>query len=174
MSSTQQGQGEVYVNSVTRLLDTRHMEWEDWFQGTKVKVLDRFDGGEPSVYLLWLPPGTSQEPHRHFHERAGEFHFVLEGQQPTWVYDSADQGVGEGHNIVLREGYYLGRHPGSEGIHGRETTAGSPTGCVMLCWRTSTGTMLAEPNASEETTVVPYPQSGRSAADRRTGQTKEG
>ena len=77
--------GELYTRNRTTLLDTRDMPWEDHPQIGKVKILERFDDGEPSVFLLWLPPGGRLDsvPHRHYHKSVGEYHFVLEGEQPT-------------------------------------------------------------------------------------------
>src|SRR5579884_3178759 len=114
--------GELYNRNRTRLLDTREMAWTDDPQLGKVKILARFESGEPSVFLLWLAPGGRLEslPHRHYHRTVGEYHFVLEGEQPTWIYDNAEQGEGEGHRFLLRPGCFLGRDPGPEGIHGRE------------------------------------------------------
>src|SRR5580765_5630553 len=92
--------GELYRNDTTTLLDTREMDWEDFEPGMKVKVLNRFPDGRASVFLLWMPPGggAGGEAHRHYHKSVDEHHFVLEGMQPTWIYDSAEQGEGEGHN----------------------------------------------------------------------------
>lgn len=159
--TTRHRRGELYTRNKTTLLDTRQMEWEDDPELGKVKVLARFASGEPSVFLLWLAPGESSSgrAHRHYHATVGEYHFVLEGEQPTWVYDGADDGEGEGHAFLLREGYFLGREPGPEGIHGREPSATSPTGCVMLVWRTGVGNFVREASAAGETIEVPFPDS---------------
>jgi hypothetical protein len=151
--------GKLYTRNKTTLLDTREMPWEDDPELGKVKILERFESGEPSVFLLWLPVGARRDdlPHRHYHKSVSEYHFVLEGEQPTWVYDSPDQGEGEGHAFVLRPGFYLGREPGPEGIHGREPSAASATGCVMLIWRNGVGNFVREATADEETIEVPYP-----------------
>jgi hypothetical protein len=151
--------GELYARNKTRLIDTRISDWEDDPVLGKVKVLARFATGEPSAFLLWLPPGGQPDalPHRHYHATVAEHHFVLEGEQPTWIYDSADQGETEGHCFVLRPGHYLGREPGPEGLHGREPHAVSTTGCVMLVWRSGVGNFIREPSAAGETIEVPYP-----------------
>jgi hypothetical protein len=153
--------GELYRNDTTTLLATRELDWQDFegVHGHKIKVLNRFRDGRPSVFLLWLPPGAApyDGPHRHYHRTVDEHHFVLEGEQPTWIYDGPEQGEGEGHAFVLREGFYLGRTAGPSGIHGRETQPTSETGCVMLVWRTGPGNFTNEPEDAEETVVVPYP-----------------
>ena len=112
--------------------------------------------GEPSVFLLWSPPGARPfaGPHRHYHKSVAEYHFILEGETPTWVYDSAEQQRGDFFN--LREGFYLERQPGPNGLHGREGEQTSPTGCMMLVWRDVTGNFIHEPDAAEETIEVPY------------------
>ena len=159
MSAAPHRPGELYVRNRTRLLDTREMEWEDDPEIGRIKVLARFDGGEPSIFLLWLPPDARADdlPHRHYHRSVAEHHFVLEGEQPTWIYDDAGQGEGDGHAFLLRAGHYLGREPGPDGIHGREPSAASLTGCVMLVWRSGPGNFIREPRAGEETVDVPYP-----------------
>jgi mannose-6-phosphate isomerase-like protein (cupin superfamily) len=152
--------GELYARNNTRLIDTRAMPWEDHPEIGRIKVLARFETGEPSVFLLWLPPGAAAgdgRPHRHYHRTVAEHHFVLEGEQPTWVYDDAGQGEGEGHPFLLRPGHYLGREPGPEGLHGREPAATSPTGCVMLVWRSGVGNFVREASAAGETVDIPYP-----------------
>lgn len=153
--------GALYRNQTTTLLNTREMEWEDDPALGKVKVLSRFATGEPSVFLLWQPPGGTRGqgelPHRHYHETVDEYHYVLEGEQPTWIYDCPEQAEGEGHGFLLREGYYLARVAGPGGLHGRERSATSETGCVMLIWRTGVGNMVREGAAARETIEVPYP-----------------
>jgi len=135
------------------------MEWEDDPQIGRIKILARFETGEPSVFLLWLPPGAKvdERAHRHYHRTVAEHHFVLEGEQPTWIYDEPAQGEGEGHAFLLRPGQYLGREPGPEGIHGREPAATSITGCTMLVWRSGPGNFVREASAAGETVDVPYP-----------------
>jgi hypothetical protein len=158
--ATAQGiKGELYMTEEVTLLDTRAMEWEEWdgLKGSKIKVLSRFEGGEPKVFLLWLAPDVQSGPSRHWHDNVTEYHFILEGEQPTWMYESPDQGVGEGHNFILKEGYYLERTPGPAGIHGREPSKTSPTGIVYLIWRDGTGNFKHEPNAAEVCIDVPYP-----------------
>lgn len=153
------GSGQRYVTAETTLLDTREMEWEDEPELGRIKVLSRFPTGEPSVFLLWLPPGDGADrpSHRHYHRTVDEYHFVIEGEQPTWVYDSADEGEGEGKEFLLREGSYLARTAGPAGLHGRERSATSKTGCVMLVWRTGVGNFVREATADRETIEVPYP-----------------
>lgn len=157
MSATE-NHGELYVRNKTTLLDTGRMEWEDHPELGKVKILARFESGEPSAFLLLVPEGARSSPgaHRHYHRTVGEYHFILDGERQTWVYDSPEQREGEGHEFILRPGYFLGREPGPEGIHGHESAATPCTGCVMLIWRTGVGNFVREPAAAGETIEVPY------------------
>jgi hypothetical protein len=159
MARAEGKKGELYMTPEVTLLDTRAMEWEEWsgLEGAKVKILSRFDGGAPRVFLLWLPPDVQSGPYRHYHDTVTEYHFILEGEQPTWMYDNPSQGVGEGHQFDLKAGYYLERTPGSAGLHGREPSKTSPTGIVYLIWRDAPGNFLHEPNAEEVNIEVPYP-----------------
>ena len=51
--------GVILEKRAATFLDTREMEWEEYpgKDGTKMKVLARFPNGEPSVFLVWTPPG---------------------------------------------------------------------------------------------------------------------
>ena len=151
--------GQLYASAETTLLNTREMVWEDDPDLGKVKVLSRFPSGEPSVFLAWMPPGGRPDnpSHRHYHRTVDEYHFILEGEQPTWIYESADQREGEGRRFLLREGNYLARTAGPAGIHARERGDTSETGCVMLIWRTGVGNFIRETSADGETIEVPYP-----------------
>ena len=158
MASKAEKPGVVLEKRAATFLDTREMEWEDFpgKAGAKMKVLSRFENGEPSVFLVWTPPGLgSGDAHRHYHRTVHEFHFFLEGDFPIWEYDSPDQA--EGQHIVIKPGFYLERRPGEDGIHGMEGGPTSETGCLMLQWRTGTGNWTEEADYHEESVDVPYP-----------------
>src|SRR5262249_23239009 len=57
--STTKRSGVVIDRPDLTILDTRQMEWEEFsgLEGARIKVLSRDDDGEPSVFLVWLPPG---------------------------------------------------------------------------------------------------------------------
>ena len=64
---------------------------------TSGKVLSRFDNGQPSVFLLWMPAGPllPDLPYRHYHKSVREFSYILQGELPHWEYRSSDQSEGE-------------------------------------------------------------------------------
>lgn len=151
------GSGVVLERPDLSILDTREMTWEDHdgIAGTKIKVLSRHDDGEATVSLLLLPPGDLPRvdlPHRHFHRTVHECGYVLEGEVLIWEYADAEQQ--EGELVVARPGYFMNRPPGS--LHGIEAGASSPTGAVILEWRSGPGTYVDEPGAADETITVPY------------------
>ena len=155
--STTKRRGVVIDRPDLTILDTREMEWEEFagLKGARIKVLSRDEEGEPSVFLVWLPPGRliSDLPHRHYHRTIREYGFTLAGELPHWEYENAEQR--EGDLVVFQEGYYMDRAPGS--LHGLEPGPTSPIGCVVLMWRTGRGTWVDEPAFGEETVEVPYP-----------------
>jgi hypothetical protein len=160
MPTLHEGPGVVYSTQEATVIDTREMPWEPFegLQGGSVKVLSRFETGEPEVMLIWRPPGPTKTlaklPHRHRHPRIREQFFFLRGELPHWDYRSEDDADGE--LIVFKEGYYLDRRPGM-GIHGLEEAPVSPVGTLILHWRSGTGNMGGEPNFDEESIPVPYP-----------------
>jgi hypothetical protein len=160
MNLIEQQKGAITLTPEVTLLDTREMEWEPYpgLEGSFVKVLSRFENGEPSVFILLMPAGFKafSGRHRHYHATSTEYHFILTGEQPTWLYANAEQRDGDMH--ILKEGHYLERRPGPNGLHGTEE-GGPPriTGCTMLIWRDRTGNFIHEPDADEETISVPYP-----------------
>lgn len=140
-----------------RRLDTRGLAWEDFdgLEGGRIKVLSRDAAGNPSVFLVWLPPGELPSvplPHRHFHRSVREFSYVLGGELPHWEYADASQQRGD--LVVFREGFYMDRLPGS--LHGLEPGPSSPTGCTILMWRDGVGNWVDEPEFASETVDVPY------------------
>lgn len=58
--------------------------------------------------------------------------------------------------MLFRQGFYLDRRPGPEGLHGIETEPSSQTGCLVLHWRTNTGNIAGESNFEEESIEVPF------------------
>ncbi len=155
MTTTQRA-GVVLDRPDVTVLDTRAMAWEEFegLAGARIKVLSRDDQGEPAVFLVWLPPGRliSELPHRHYHRSVHEYGFTLSGELPHWEYANAEQQQGD--LIVFREGYFMHRRPGS--LHGLEPGPTSPTGCVVLMWRSGPGTWMDEPGFADETVDVPY------------------
>jgi len=153
--------GVVYRRPAVTVFDTFSMEWEDYagLDGTKVKVLERFADGEPSVMLRWRPPGPimppERLPYRHYHASVRECMYVLDGEIPHWDYRSADEREGEGTLIRFKEGFFMDRRPGPGSLHGIEGGPVSETG--SLFWRTGTGNFVNEPNFEEESIEVPYP-----------------
>jgi hypothetical protein len=151
------GDGTVLQRDDLRIVDTREMFWDayDGLSGTKIKVLSRDAEDLPSTSLIWLPPGdlpSVELPHRHYHKTAHEFLYVLEGELVIWEY--ADAAQQEGDLIVGRPGYFMNRRPGS--VHGLEAGVSTPTGAVVIEWRTAPGTYVEEPLAAGETITVPF------------------
>jgi uncharacterized cupin superfamily protein len=155
--SARYGDGTVLERDDLRIVDSREMAWEphDGIPGSKIKVLSRFPDGQAQTSVLWLPPGDLPKldlPHRHYHATAHEFIYVLEGEVVIWEYADADQQ--EGDLIKARPGFFMNRAKGS--LHGIEAGYSSPTGSILLEWRTAPGTYLSEPEAAGETFSVPY------------------
>ena len=138
------------------VLDTRELPWEPMpgIPGGQMKTLVRGEGGLPLVYVVYLPPGSPLPdlPHRHRHRTIHERSLTLWGELPHWEYESADQQQGD--LVVFREGYFMHRRPGS--LHGLEAGATSPTGVLLLSWRTGPGTTIGDQGFEEETVHVPY------------------
>jgi hypothetical protein len=159
------GPGQVYRNKAVTILDTREMPWESEGGFRWIKVLSRFPTGQPSVFLCWTPPGIGtfdvpdRRPSRHYHKSVREYHLWLDGEFPLFEYESADQK--HGHLVWLRQGHYLERLPGPEGIHGvyegEETRVASRVGSLFIAWRDGPGNFLHEPEAHEESPHVPFP-----------------
>jgi hypothetical protein len=157
--------GRVYENDAVTILDTREMQWEPWGSGQKIKVLERFETGEPKVFIVWFPPGhhagerAHDAPYRHYHQTVTECHLWLDGEFPIFEYESPDEK--NGRLFRLRQGHYLERKPGPAGIHGvyegEETKVVSKVGSTVLVWRDGTGNFTHEPNGHEESVEVPFP-----------------
>jgi hypothetical protein len=164
MSTAQETEGLVYSTPAVNIFDTRAMEWSDFpaRKGAKVKVLARFESGDPEIFLLWMPPGPLRvlrggKQYRHYHQTVHEHSFILHGGPlPHWDYDSPEQKVGT--LINFGPGYYLDRRPGPDGIHGAEFGAVPQVGRVSLSWRSGTGNWADEPNFHDESLEIPYPE----------------
>lgn len=160
--------GTVYRTDKIAVLDTREMPWEEYpgLPGAKMKILSRFANGEPEAFLIYMKPGVqvdpSMLPFRHYHARAREISFTLQGELPHWDYRSEDENVGEGELINFVQGYFMDRRPGS--IHGLEEGVTTPVGKLTFFIRSNTGTFVAEPNYHEESVDVPWPGEGEAKA----------
>jgi hypothetical protein len=138
------------------ILDTRAMAWMDHpaLDRVQQKVLARDSGGQPSVSLLWYPPGAPRGDvvaERHYHRTVHEQVLVLSGEQPSWEYEH--HGGRQGDCFHLREGYFVDRVPGA--LHGFEPGAVSRVGCVFLVIQDGPGLHAGEAGYQEETISVP-------------------
>jgi hypothetical protein len=148
----------VLENPGLKILDTRAMEWEEHPGKTGIwwKVLLRDANGDPVVSLQWAPPDSdaTEIPRRYHHQTLAEWAFVVSGERPIWEYSDAEQA--DGDRVVLREGYFLDRKPGS--IHGFEERVSTPgMGVVFLVWQAGSGLLKGERGYEAETFPVPYP-----------------
>jgi hypothetical protein len=154
--------GVVVDRDTLRVLDTRQMPWQGFagLRRGKVKVLTSDEHGNPTAFMVWIPPGEVVEgwalPHRHYHRSIREFSFMISGELPHWEYQNAEQQVGD--LVIVRPMYFLDRSPGS--IHGLEPGPTSPTGCILLQWRQGVGNWVNEPEFASETIEVPYADNG--------------
>jgi uncharacterized cupin superfamily protein len=152
-------------NDKARIIDTRTMEWADplpqeplhGVPGAKVKVLARFDTGEPRVQMMYVPPGIDNlnpagVAERHYHKTVREWVYILSGEMPFREYEYPDQK--EGNLVWYRTGMLLDRLPGSGSAHGLDPGNGGTVGCVCLEWKTGFGTALSEKGSDKETVVV--------------------
>jgi hypothetical protein len=152
------GSGVVIDRGGVRWIDTRAMEWEEFWNGESGhyrKILRRDDEGNPIVFLHYLPPGSmpaSELPYRHYHRTVREFGFVLEGELPGAEYESAEQL--NGTLLQKKKGWFIERQPGS--IHGVEAGQTTNTGCLLFCWVDGPGSWIGDENFSDETVHVAY------------------
>ena len=140
------------------IVDSNALPWEEHPGKTGVwwKVLAHDANGDPAVSLQWFPPDgpDTESPRRYHHLTVGECAYVLGGERPVWEYESANQSTGQ--RVLLREGHWVDRKPGS--IHGfEEATATPPFGCLFLVWQTGPGLLKGERGYEEETVPVPFP-----------------
>jgi len=150
------GGGVVLDRPDVTLLDTREMPWEGFagLEGSRVKMLSRDAAGNGVTWLIWLPADIPSvgRPHRHYHRTIHEFSYMVAGELPHWEYRDAAQQRGD--LVVVREGFFMERQPGS--VHGLEEGPSAAVGCVLLQWRDGVGNYLDEPEAAVETIDVPY------------------
>jgi uncharacterized cupin superfamily protein len=152
-------------NDKALIVDTRAMEWAPpapgeplhGVQGVKVKVIARFDTGEPRAQLIYIPPGIRSVipggvPSRHYHRTVRESIYVLSGEMPWCEY--ADPYQAEGTVVWFKPGMFLDRRPGPGSAHGLAPNATGTVGCTMLEWRSGPGTSPAEAAAADETVVI--------------------
>lgn len=149
--------GVVLERAGIRILDTRAMEWTPWGgpTGMKARILARHPDGDPSVFLIWLPPGELTGinlPARHYHSTVTERSFMLAGELPHWEYRSAQDT--QGTAVVVRPGWFMERLPGS--VHGLEPGPTSQIGALILFRQTGSGNWVHSPRYHEETVDVPY------------------
>ena len=152
-------------NDKARIVDTRRMEWADplpeeplyGVPGAKVKVLARFETGEPRVQMMYVPPGIDNlnpagVAERHYHRTVREWVYILSGEMPFREYEYPEQK--QGNLVTYRTGMFLDRRPGDASAHGLDPGNGGTVGCVCLEWKTGPGTALSEKGSDKETVVV--------------------
>ena len=145
------------------LLDTRALEWiepppGEMFHGTgaKFRALSRHPDGWVRVYQVYVPPGTKGighggKPDRHYHRTVHEWGYVLFGELALIEYDGLDDLVGQ--TVVYREGFFFDRSPGS--VFGLHPELVSPTGVMIIEWRTGPGSSAQEAGSEHETVSIP-------------------
>lgn len=122
-----------------QVLKTREMEWDahPHLPESHIKVLCRNHLGEPAVELWALPNGrypVPELPYRVSH-RYRDITYVIKGELRVREYAGPDDTVGE--SIVLRDGYFVDRKPGS--VYGYDTDEATPTGIELLHFRVREG-----------------------------------
>jgi hypothetical protein len=144
-------------------IDTRELSWEPMPEigsaGFMHKVLARDAEGEPSVTLVFIPPGGLSydgQRHRHYHPNIREFVYVLAGEYPGTEYVSPDD---DGTQVLKRSGCFMVRETNS--LHGVEPHQATPTGAIILNWRDSgPGIWVGEKNWQTECVDVPFDDEG--------------
>jgi hypothetical protein len=117
--------GIVLDRAGCRVIDTRDMEWEPLGSGqARVRVLARDAAGEPSVRIVFLPPGDAGGEALPVGPDDREFAVVLEGE---YLVPGADG------PLTIKEGFAMNRAPGAP--EGLVAAGSSPTGAVVLNWR---------------------------------------
>jgi hypothetical protein len=119
------GDGIVLDRAGARIIDTREMAWQPVDDSAvRVRILSRDAAGEPTVRMVFLPPGQVAAPPMATGEGEHEFALILEGQL---VVAGAD-----GPAVVKQDGF-MNRAPGAP--EGLVPVAPSPTGAMLLQWR---------------------------------------
>ena len=108
LSARSDGSGIVYETDGVTAIDTREMAWQSFpnWGDAHIKVLSRFDDGEPEVTILHRPPDAARMakglPYRHYHPNIREVFFILSGELPHYDYQSREQRAGEGTLVELQ------------------------------------------------------------------------
>lgn len=128
------GDGIVLDRAGARIISTREMAWTALPEprGAKMRVLAHDQAGEPSVRMVFIPPGQSAAPVLPNSGHDQEFAYVVEGEL-TVEHD--------GEATVCRPGYFMSRSP--DAGPALVPIAPSPTGAVVLNWRIGPNTFAA-------------------------------
>ncbi len=126
----------------TSVWSSADMDWEDHpaAPGVRIKALSRRVDGDPTVMILGIPAGPHQGyelPWRGRHSYR-ELSYVLEGELRMRLFK--DQDDREGEAVVLHEGYWIDRSPGS--VYGYDAEESTPSGCTLLTFRLRSGVTL--------------------------------
>ena len=126
------------------LLSTRDLDWEShpMLPGSHIKVLSRRADGDPTVILWTRTAGPFQEgasPAR-YSPRYREVLYVVEGELPVVHYEDADDT--DGRELLLRQGYWVERRPGS--MYGYPAGDCGATGATVLQMRFRSDAILAK------------------------------
>lgn len=125
----------------TTVLDSRALPWQPHplLPGVRYKALSR-RGGEPTIHILGLPAGPAPAGLAGWRgsHRYRELTYVLEGELRLRVFAGPHDADGE--ELVLREGYWIDRRPGS--VYGFGDGELTPSGCVLLTVRLRAGVEL--------------------------------
>jgi hypothetical protein len=118
-----------------RVVDSREMTWEDHplLPGARLKALSRRADGDPTVAIVGIPAGpypAAMLPWRGTNDFR-ELLYVLEGELHLRQYDGPDDD--EGIPVVLREGFWVDRRPGS--VFGFDAGECTPSGVTYLTFR---------------------------------------
>jgi hypothetical protein len=136
--------GVRLVTDFVRVVDAREMSWEDHplLPGARLKALSRRADGDPTVAIVGIPAGrypAEALPWRGTNDFR-ELTYVLEGELRVREYDGPDDD--EGTPLVLREGYWVDRRPGS--VFGFDAGECTPSGVTYLTVRLRDDTTLVK------------------------------
>jgi hypothetical protein len=165
MSDSNIQPGVIVERDDLLVLDTRATEWIDppegeMFHGTgaKFRALTRHPDGWARIYQVFLPPGIrgvghGGAPDRHYHRTVQEWVYVIFGELSLIEFDGAEDLVGQ--PVTLKAGYFLERKPGS--VFGLDPDRPSPTGAMLLEWRTGPGSSTSEAGSDAENVTLAFP-----------------
>ena len=154
--------GCLLDTAFTSVWDSRDMDWEDHplAPGARIKALSRRDDGDPTVMVCGIPAGPYpglRLPWRGRHAYR-EFTYVLEGELRMRLF--SDENDLEGETVVLREGYWMDRAPGS--VYGYDAQECTPSGCTLLSFRLRPGVRLVKERDKYQTYTRTLHTAGRS------------